>query len=144
MIWALLALVGLPCCRSAHAVADLRDGPDGLMAQDPAVADRGQVALEDVQVGAADGGRVDPHDDIAVVGDLRVRYFFPGLQTGTLVDEGSHDCLHWLVMFQLRASSSAPHKGGAESPLPCGLKVTVISARRKVSSRPSGATVMSI
>ena len=85
---------------AAHAVADLLDGPDGLVAQDPALAHRGHVALEDVQVGPADGDRVDPHDDVAVVGDLRVGHLFPGLLTGTVVHEGSHGCLHWLVVFQ--------------------------------------------
>ena len=67
------------------------------MAQDPALVHRGHVAVEDVQVGPADGGRVDPHDDVAVVEDLRVGYFFPGLPPGTVVDEGSHSFLHWLV-----------------------------------------------
>jgi hypothetical protein len=47
-----------------------------------------------VQVGPADSDRVDPHDDIAVVEDLRVRYFFPGILAGTVVDEGSHGFLH--------------------------------------------------
>src|SRR5262249_42918216 len=75
---------------TAHAVADLLNGSHGLVAQDPAVADRGHVPLEDVQVGAADGDRLDPYDDVAIVGDLRIRCFFPGLLTGTVVDEGSH------------------------------------------------------
>jgi hypothetical protein len=61
---------------------------------------RGHVTVEDVQVGPADGGRVDPHNGVAVVEDLRVRYLFPGLLPGTLVDEGSHGFLHWIVCFQ--------------------------------------------
>src|SRR6185437_3830296 len=65
--------------QAAHAVAGLPDGPDGLVAQDPARLDRGHVALEDVQIGPADGGRVDLNDDVAVVGDLRGGHFFPGL-----------------------------------------------------------------
>ena len=67
---------------------------------------RGHVALEDVQVGSADGGRVDPHDDIAVVEDLRVSYFFPGLLPGTVVDEGSHGFLRWARWLPLPASSA--------------------------------------
>jgi hypothetical protein len=86
--------------QAAHAIAGFPDGPDGLVAQDPARADRGQVALEDVQVRPADGGRVHPHEDVAVVGDLRVRYFFPGLATGTVVNEGSHGFLRWIVWFR--------------------------------------------
>ena len=70
------------------------------VAEDPATVHRGHVSLENVQVGPADGDRVDPHDDVAVVGDLRVRYFFPGLIAGTVVDQGSHGRLHWLVKFQ--------------------------------------------
>src|SRR4029077_14194610 len=64
-----------------------------------ALVPRGHVALQDVQIGPADGGCVDPHDDIAIVEDLRVRYFFPSLLTGTVVDEGSHGFLRWLVDF---------------------------------------------
>jgi hypothetical protein len=79
--------------QAAHAVAGLLDGTDRLVAQDPALVHRGHVALEDVQVGPADGGRVDPDDDVAVVEDLGVRYFFPGLLSGTVVDEGSHGFL---------------------------------------------------
>jgi hypothetical protein len=57
-------------------------------------------ALENVQVGTADGDRVDPHDHVAVIGDLRVWHLLPGLLAGTVVNEGSHGCLHWLVKFQ--------------------------------------------
>ena len=102
--------------QTAHAVAGLLDGPDGLVAQDPALADRGHVALEDVQVGPADGGRVDPHDDVAVVGDLRVRHLFPGLLTGTVVDEGSHDCLRWLAGFQYQPRPQGRLTDRAEGP----------------------------
>ncbi len=41
-----------------HAGPDGLDGADGFMAEDAAVDDGGNVALEDVEVGAADGGRV--------------------------------------------------------------------------------------
>ena len=42
--------------------ADLLDGADGLVAEDRAGRGLGHVALEDVQVGAADRGGVDAHD----------------------------------------------------------------------------------
>ena len=59
--------------------ADLVDGADGLVAEDPAVGDGGHVAFEDVQVGAADRHRVDAHDRVGVVLDDRVRDFLPAL-----------------------------------------------------------------
>ena len=42
------------------------DGADRLVAEDPAVGHRGHVALEDVQVGAADRDGVDPDDGVGV------------------------------------------------------------------------------
>src|SRR4029077_8317566 len=99
---------------SAHAVAGLPDGPDGLVAQDPAVVHRRHVALKDVQVGPADGGRVNPHDDIAIVEDLRVRYFFPGLLPGTVVDEGSHGFLRWLVVFHYQSRQQGRLTAGSK------------------------------
>ena len=47
-------------------VPDGFDGADGFVAEDAAVDDRGDVALEDVEVGAADGGGVDAHDGVGV------------------------------------------------------------------------------
>src|SRR6266699_971502 len=91
----------------AHAVADLLDGPDRLVAEDPALRHRGHVSLEDVQVGPADRDRVDPDDHVAVVGDLGIRRLFPGLVAGTVVNESSHGCLHWLVMLH----SQPAHQG---------------------------------
>ncbi len=55
-----------------HGRADLGDRADGLVADDAAVDHRRQVALEDVQVGAADRGRVDPHDRVGVGGEYGV------------------------------------------------------------------------
>ena len=75
------------------AVAGLVDGADRLVAEDPARADLGHVAGQDVQVGAADRGRVDPHDHVAFVGDLRVGDFLPGPLAGSVVHERTHGCL---------------------------------------------------
>ncbi len=74
----------------AHRAPDRLDGTDGLVAQDAAVGHRGHVALEDVQVRAADGHRVDPDDGVGVVADDGVRDLLPGRATGTVVD----DCMH--------------------------------------------------
>ena len=45
-------------------VADLDDGSDGLVAEDPSRLDLGDVALEDVQVGPADRRGVDADDRV--------------------------------------------------------------------------------
>src|SRR5271170_3585038 len=105
------------------AIADLVDGPDRLVAQDPAVAHLRQVALENVQVGTADRGRIDLHDNVAVIGDNRVGYLVPGLAPGTVVYECSHGCLHVLVKFCSQASSRTHPRGRAEGPFLAGLKV---------------------
>ena len=46
---------------------DLGDGADALVAEDAARRHRRHVTLEDVQVGAADRGRVHPHDHVGRV-----------------------------------------------------------------------------
>src|SRR5580700_1618248 len=118
-----------------YAGAGLDDGPNGLVAEDPALADRGDIALENVQVGTADGGRVDPHDDIVIAGDLWVRYLFPGLLAGTVVNDGSHDCL------LLRSSASGTSlvigvgAGQGRRSVPAGLKVMAVVHDAKVGQR---------
>jgi hypothetical protein len=44
--------------------AHLGDGADGLVAEDPPVGHGLHVAVEDVQVGPADRGGLDPDDDV--------------------------------------------------------------------------------
>src|SRR5580693_4561870 len=118
-----------------HAGAGLDDGPDGLVAEDPALADRGDIALENVQVGTADGGRVDPDDDIVIAGDLWVWYLFPGLLARTVVNDGSHDCL------LLRSSASGTSlvigvgAGQGRRSVPAGLKVMAVVHDAKVGQR---------
>jgi hypothetical protein len=86
--------------RDQHPVARLEvpyggpdldvDGPDGLMAEDPAGGHLGEVALEDVQVAAADGRGVNRDDGIGGVDQCGVGYFVPALLVGTVVDERFH------------------------------------------------------
>jgi hypothetical protein len=45
--------------------------------ENPAGRDRRHVALQNVQVGAADRRRVDPHDDVRRILDLRIRRIGP-------------------------------------------------------------------
>ena len=70
--------------------ADLLDGADGLMPQDSTCLDLGDVALEDVQVGATDRDRVDPDDDVGVGLQLRVGDLLPAPLAGSVIDE----CVH--------------------------------------------------
>jgi hypothetical protein len=74
----------------ADARPGLQDRTDGLVAEDPARGDLGHVALEDVQVGAADGDGVHPHDRVGVVDELGVGNLFPPLVPWAVVDDGSH------------------------------------------------------
>jgi hypothetical protein len=81
----LAAVLAAPAGRDAgdqHAVAlaHVLDGvagldhrPDGLMAEGPPLGAGRHVTLEDVQVGAADGGRVDLDDRVAGLLQLGVR-----------------------------------------------------------------------
>ena len=66
------------------------DGADGLVPEDPAVGDGRDVALEDVQVGAADRHRIDADDGVGVVDDDGLRDFLPGLLARTVVHDGLH------------------------------------------------------
>ena len=73
------------------AGADLGDRADALVAEDASLGDGGDVALEDVQVGAADRRGVDPDDHVRRLQDRRVRDLLPRLLAGTVVDERLHD-----------------------------------------------------
>ena len=88
---AVLAAPALGDGRDEHAVADgepvdgvadLGDGADRLVAEDAAVGDRGHVALQDVQVGAADRGGVHLDHDVGGFLDGCVGDVFPGFWPG--------------------------------------------------------------
>ena len=49
---------------------DRLDRADGLVAEDPPGRDGWDIALEDVQVGAADRHRVDSHDGVGVIDNV--------------------------------------------------------------------------
>ena len=73
-----------------HSRADLDDRADGLVAEDRSRLHLGHVALEDVQVGAADSGRVDPDDRVGRLENFRVGNDFPCPLARSVVDEGFH------------------------------------------------------
>ncbi len=74
-------------------VADRGDRADGLVAEDPAVGHRRHIALQDVQIGAADGRGVDAYDDVGGSLDSRISVVFPALMTGTVINECLHEIL---------------------------------------------------
>ena len=76
--------------------ADSHDGSDSLVPEDPALGDGGNVALEDVQVGSADGRGVDAHDGVRGVGENGVGNLVPALPARTVVDECLHEGLRML------------------------------------------------
>ena len=96
--------------------AGLHDGADALVAEDPTGGDRRDVALEDVQVGAADRGGLGADDDVGRLDDDRVRDVLPSLFAGTVV----HECLHgatssvagWSTRHRVGSSLLARRRGG--------------------------------
>ena len=73
--------------------ADLLDRADGLVAEDPTRRHRRDVALQDVQIGATDRDRVDPHDGVGVGLEHRHGDVLPCCLAGSVVDERLHICL---------------------------------------------------
>ena len=66
---------------------DRLDRADRFVAEDPARRDRRDVALQDVQVGAADRDRIDPNDGVGVLDNCRLRDLLPRLVAGTVIDD---------------------------------------------------------
>jgi sigma-54 dependent transcriptional regulator, acetoin dehydrogenase operon transcriptional activator AcoR len=77
-----------------------------LVSQNAAVGHRRDVALQDVQVGTADGRRVDSDHDVGGFGDRGIGDVFPGL----LARSAEHQCFHGPD-----ANSAAPGLAVAES-----------------------------
>ena len=78
----------------------LDDEADRLVAEDRARSHLGHVALEDVQIGAADRRARDLDDRVGRSFDLRVRSGFPGLFAWAVIDECLHRILLWLLGFE--------------------------------------------
>src|SRR5450759_5655224 len=85
--------------RNQDVVADLKvgdgragldNGADRLMAEDGAYLHLRHVALEDMQVGTANRGRVDLDDGVGRQLDGRVGDRVPGALPGTVINECSH------------------------------------------------------
>jgi len=83
-----------------HCTANFSDGADTFVAQNAALGDGGDIAFENMEIGATNSGGVDLDDDIGRLLDDGVGNFFPLFQTGTVLDE----CFHGL------SSLSALHR----------------------------------
>ena len=70
--------------------AHLRHDADALVPENPARRHTRQVALQDVQVGTADGGGGDPDDGVGRVLDRRAGRLFPGALARTVIDQRLH------------------------------------------------------
>ena len=74
---------GAPC-------PDLLHDADTLMPQYPARLAAGHIALENVQIGAADRGFGDFHDGVIRSVQDGLGTFFQGFEAGTTVSQGFH------------------------------------------------------
>src|SRR4029077_1651885 len=102
----------------------LDDRADGLVTEDRARLDLGDVALEDVEVCAADRGRVDADDCVGWILNGRVGLLFPSAKPRPVVDE----CLHGSSFRSSRAwptlvsrASAGSRKRRAGFPHPTGI-----------------------
>src|SRR5690625_627516 len=75
----------------AHAVADLFHYSYTLVPQGTALLHGGHVPLEDMQVGAADGGMGDADHRVRGLVDARPRLLFPATLARAVIDECFHD-----------------------------------------------------
>ena len=80
-----------PGLNAGDAGADLVDDADAFVAENAAGLAGRHVALEDVQVGAADRGLGDPDDRIGRRSDGRLGTIFQGLLAGSVIDECFHE-----------------------------------------------------
>jgi ABC-type sugar transport system ATPase subunit len=62
----------------------------GVVAQYLSVRELLGVAFQDMQIGAADGSRVDPDDGVGIIFDLRVRNILPRRHTRSVINRRLH------------------------------------------------------
>src|SRR5439155_23073556 len=131
--------------RHEHAVAELEgrdasalldDGADGLVAQNRSGPDLGNVALEDVQIGAADRRGVDPDDDVRRRLDRRVRHLVPESLPGTVI----HECFHQKPPCSLLPASRA---GGAGASAPVRSRAAALPQSYFVAAVSSSCSAVS-
>ncbi len=76
-----------------HPLADRLDDTDTLVAQGAPGLDGGHIALEDVQIGAAEGGVGDAHHGIRGMLDARLGFVLPDPLARPVIDECFHGSL---------------------------------------------------
>lgn len=91
--------------------SDLQDLADGLVPEDRPGLHLREVAPQDAQVTAADGGGVDAYDRVGRLLDRGVRDGVPGALPRAVVDERSHDT-HFLASPLHGHSRGAPGQPG--------------------------------
>ncbi len=85
----------------AHCAPDLFDGPDRLMAEDPAGRHLWKV------VAPANGGGVDHDDGVSRVDHLGVRCLVPTLLVGTVIDECFHQIFPLFVAVEIGVTDAS-------------------------------------
>ena len=110
-------------------VADLEDRADGLVAEDRPGLDLGHVALEDVQVGPADRGRVDADDRVRRLLEAGIRDSSQERCAGTVVDQSFHGS-----SFRLTSTLVARERVRHRRPRRTGFRVS----RSEISRAPDG------
>src|SRR5207248_3463667 len=104
-----------------HRGADLDDRSHCFVSENRPGPYLGNVALQDVKVGPANRGRVDPDDHVGRLLNFRVRLLFPAAKPGPVVDERLHG-----TSFRLPSMSRAWVALGIGGPTetPCGFSAT--------------------
>ena len=81
---------------------DTFDRADRFVTEHTARRDSGDVAFQDVQIGATDRHRIDAHDRIGGGGDLGLWHLFPRSVPGAVV----HECVHGRHLVAVRRKAS--------------------------------------
>ena len=86
------------------------DDADALVPENPARRHTRHVALQDVQVGAADGGGGDPDDGVGRVLDRRAGLLFPGALARTVIDQRLHATCRGALGLRRRGFGGYSHE----------------------------------
>src|SRR5690349_21848764 len=76
------------------------------------------VAFEDVQIGSADRGGVDPNDDVRRSDDRGILDGVPAALAGTVVDKSVHDAFSYLRPDSPATAPAAAHRRSGQRDFP--------------------------
>ena len=133
-----------PGLKAVTPGADAVDDADALVAEDAAGRAGGDVALQDVQVRAADGGLERFDDGVAGRLDLRLGPVFERLFAGTLVDESFHGWLRSRALLTCRrpppslmaSDAGCGTRGRAQKPPVALTRIKAIANGRWIAMAP--------